>query len=39
MIIFASGVFLLTNLGIKSYISNFINHTAHSVETKIYASG
>ena len=40
MIIFASGVFLLTNLGLKAYLEKFINinlkPTVDSVEKPIY---
>lgn len=35
ILIFGSGVFLLTNLGLTSYITNFMNHTVNKVEHDI----
>jgi hypothetical protein len=35
IIIFGSGVFLLTNLGLTAYITNFMNHTVNRVERDI----
>jgi hypothetical protein len=35
IIIFGSGVFLLTNLGLTAYITNFVNHTVNRVERDI----
>jgi hypothetical protein len=35
ILIFGSGVFLLTNLGLTAYITNFVNNTVNKVEHDI----